>query len=63
MDWGLFVDEGQVSPRLGDLAWSGFHTGYGVRLFVWPKKDFPISIDYGRSQEKWRVYFNLGKAF
>src|SRR5262249_20892258 len=33
MDWGLFVDEGQVAPRLGDLAWSGFHTGYGVRLF------------------------------
>jgi len=63
LDFGLFVDEGQVAPRLGDLAWNGFHTGYGTRLFIWPKKNLPISIDYGRSNEKWRVYFNFGKTF
>jgi len=30
LDWGLFIDEGQVAPRLGDLGLDRFHTGYGA---------------------------------
>jgi outer membrane protein assembly factor BamA len=63
MDWGFFVDEGQVGPQLGDFGWSRFHTGYGARLFFWLKPDFPISIDYGRSRETWRVYLNVNARF
>src|SRR5262245_724111 len=63
IDWGLFIDEGQVAPQLGDMALNGFHTGYGVRLFVWPKPNLPISIDYGRSNETWRVYINFNTRF
>ena len=63
MDWGLFLDEGQVAPQLGNLSLNRFHTGYGVRLFVWPKHDLPISFDYGRSKETWRLYINLNTTF
>jgi outer membrane protein assembly factor BamA len=63
IDWGLFIDEGQVAPSLGDLALDRFHTGYGVRLFVWPKPNAPISFDYGRSREMWRLYVNFSTRF
>jgi outer membrane protein assembly factor BamA len=63
LDWGLFVDEGQVAPQLGDMALNRFHTGYGVRLFVWPKPNMPISFDYGRSRETWRFYVNINTRF
>jgi outer membrane protein assembly factor BamA len=63
MDAGLFVDEGQVAPQLGDMGWSRFHTGYGARIFLWAKSNLPISFDYGRSNETWRFYINLNKAF
>jgi outer membrane protein assembly factor BamA len=63
LDWGVFIDEGQVAPQLGDMGLDHFHTGYGVRLFVWPKPDLPISIDYGRSNESWRLYINFNARF
>ena len=63
LDWGVFIDEGQVAPQLGDMALDRFHTGYGLRLFVWPKPDLPISIDYGRSNESWRLYINFNTRF
>jgi hypothetical protein len=63
LDWGLFIDEGQVAPQLGDLALNGFHTGYGVRLFVWPKPKLPIGLEYGRSRETWRLYLNFNANF
>jgi hypothetical protein len=63
LDLGLFVDQAQVAPQLGDLALNAFHTGYGVRLFVWPKPNFPVSLDYGRSNEKWRLHLNVNARF
>jgi hypothetical protein len=63
IDLGLFVDEGQVAPRLGDLALNRFHTGYGARLFFWLKPTFPISVDYGRSAETWRMYISFNPKF
>jgi len=59
----LFIDEGQVAPRLGDLGLDRFHTGYGARLFLWPKPNLPISLDYGRSRETWRLYININTRF
>lgn len=63
MDWGLFVDEGQVAPGLRDMALNAFHTAYGLRLFVWPKPNLPVSVDYARSSETWRLYINLNTRF
>jgi len=63
MDWGLFLDEGQVAPRLGDFGLSRFHTGYGARLFFWPKPNLPISVDLGRSRESWLLYLNVNPKF
>jgi len=63
IDAGLFVDEGQVAPELGDLGLDRFHTGYGARLFVWPKPNTPISIDYGRSRETWRLHVSFKPRF
>ena len=63
MDWGLFIDEGQVAPRVADFGLDRFHTGYGVRMFVYPKPNFPISFDLGRGSEKWRLYVNFNTNF
>lgn len=63
LDWGLFVDRGQVAPEPGDLAWSRFHTGYGARLIMLPKPKFPITVDIGHSNEQWRTYINFTPRF
>ena len=63
MDWGFFVDEGQVAPQPGDFGWSRFHTGYGVRSVFLPKPNYPVSIDLGHSREKWILSFNLNRNF
>jgi outer membrane protein assembly factor BamA len=63
MDFGLFVDAGQVAPEIGDFGFDRFHTGYGVRLIATPSPKVPISIDIARSSEKWRWYVNFSKRF
>jgi hypothetical protein len=63
LDWGLFVDRGQVAPEPGDFAWNRFHTGYGARLIMLPKPKIPITADIGHSNEKWRMYINFNPRF
>jgi surface antigen Omp85-like protein len=63
LDWGLFVDRGQVAPQPGDFAWNQLHTGYGVRLFMFPTPKFPVTVDLGRSNEKLRLYINVNPSF
>jgi outer membrane protein assembly factor BamA len=63
MDWGFFLDEGQVAPKFSDLTFSGLHAGYGTRFFVWPKRNLPISVDLARSSETWRLYINVNTSF
>jgi len=63
MDWGFFVDQGQVAPHLGDLAFDRFHTGYGTKFIIWAKPTLPISFDVGRSAEAWRFYINVNPRF
>jgi outer membrane protein assembly factor BamA len=63
MDWGFFVDEGQVATRVRDFAFNRFHTGYGTRFFVWATPNVPISFDLGFSRETWRLYVNLNTTF
>ena len=64
MDWGFFLDGGQVAPHLGDMGLNRFHIGYGFRFFVLPKATFPIAIDVAHSAEKWwRLYINFNTSF
>jgi len=63
IDWGFFLDQGQVAPEPGDFSWGGFHTGYGTRLILLPNPKVPISVDLGRSNEKWRLYVNFNPSF
>ena len=63
MDWGFFVDQGQVAPQLGDFGWHQFHTGYGFRVFFLPRLTFPVAIDIAHSNEKWRMYVNFNADF
>ena len=63
MDWGFFLDGGQVAPRPGDFGWNRFHAGYGFRLFVLPKLTFPVAVDLAHSNEKWRFYVNFNTSF
>jgi Omp85 superfamily domain len=63
LDWGFFLDQGQVAPEPGDFSWGGFHTGYGTRLIMLPNPKLPISVDLGRSNEKWRLYVNFNPTF
>jgi outer membrane protein assembly factor BamA len=62
MDFGLFVDTGQVMPHLSDMT-GRFHTGYGARLFVWAKPNLPVAIDLAKSSETWRIYINWNTTF
>jgi hypothetical protein len=63
LEWAWFVDRGQVAPEPGDFAWNRFHTGYGTRLIMLPTPKFPIGVDIGRSNEKWRLYINFNPSF
>jgi outer membrane protein assembly factor BamA len=63
MDWGFFLDEGQVASRPSDFGWNRFHAGYGVRLFIFPKPAFPVAIDVAHSIQKWRLYVNFNTTF
>jgi outer membrane protein assembly factor BamA len=62
MDFGLFVDTGQVAPHLSDMT-TRFHSGYGARLFIWAKPNLPVVFDVAKSNETWRMYINLNTTF
>jgi len=62
-DVGLFVDQGQVAPEIGDFGWDRFHTGYGARLVVRPTSNYAMSFDAGRSAEGWRLYIDFSSNF
>jgi outer membrane protein assembly factor BamA len=63
IDFGLFVDAGQVAPEIGDFGFDRFHYGYGIRVITMPKPNVPISFDIARSSEKWRWYVNFTRKF
>ena len=62
-DVGLFVDQGQVAPEIGDFDLGSFHTGYGARLVVRPSSKYAISIDAGKSAERWKLYIDITSGF
>ena len=62
-DWGLFVDQGQVAPEIGDFGLNRFHMGYGMRFTVRPPGDRGVTIAVGRSNEAWRLYLDFNQNF
>jgi outer membrane protein assembly factor BamA len=66
LDWGLFVDGGQVAPEIGNFALNRFHAGYGTRLIARTTGSEDrrfFSLDVGRSREGWRFYVDFGGVF
>jgi outer membrane protein assembly factor BamA len=64
MDWGFFLDAGQVAPHPGDFGWNRFQTGYGFRWFIYLKPTFPVAIDVAHSSEKSAIfYINFNTTF
>jgi len=63
LDWGLFVDQGQVAPEIGDFGLSRLHTGYGMRFTVRPPEDRAVNIEVGHSNEAWRFYVDFSPVF
>ena len=63
MDWGFFLDGGQVAPRPSEFALERFHLGYGIRLFILPKLNLPVAVDVAHSNERWRLYVNFNTSF
>ncbi|MCX6566654.1 MAG: BamA/TamA family outer membrane protein [Candidatus Aminicenantes bacterium] len=58
----VFVDLGNVWPRLGDidLGKTVADYGLGLRLYM---ADFVVRVDFGFSKEGTRLYFNFGHIF
>jgi outer membrane protein assembly factor BamA len=63
LEWGLFVDGGQVAPEPGDFGSDRFHAAYGMRLIGWLRPNRPVSVDVARSNEAWRFYVNFNPSF
>jgi hypothetical protein len=62
LDWGFFLDAGQVGNEIGDFGLNQFHYGYGARL-IGRLNQRAVSLDVARSREGWRVYFNVSPPF
>ena len=63
MDWGFFVDAGQVAPEIGDFARNRLHAGYGMRFMVRATGDRAVSLDLGHSHEGWMFYIDFTPDF
>jgi outer membrane protein assembly factor BamA len=63
MDWGFFMDTGQVAEEIKDFARDRLHTGYGVRFMVRTKGERAVSIDLGHSREGWMFYVDFTPTF
>lgn len=62
-DFLLFVDQGQVAPRVADMTWNGFRSGYGGGLRFRAKRGIFLRFDVGRSSEGTRFYFTFSPEF
>ncbi|HET9220647.1 MAG TPA: BamA/TamA family outer membrane protein [Terriglobia bacterium] len=63
MDWGFFVDTGQVAEEIKDFARDRLHTGYGVRFMLRTKGERAVSLDVGHSREGWMFYVDFTPTF
>ena len=62
-DWAIFMEQGQVAPEPGDFGWTRFHSGYGFRFIIRATPTVPLSFDFARGVDGWRVYFRFKPAF
>lgn len=63
VDMALFVDAGQVAPRLGDLSFSELHTSYGVGFSVHTPSATVTRLEVARSREGVGLLISFGPSF
>jgi outer membrane protein assembly factor BamA len=61
VDAALFLDAGNVAPRVGDLNLD--KTSYGVGLRVHTHLSTLVRLDVGHSSDGWRVFFKMDDPF
>lgn len=59
-DFALFLDEGQVAPRIRDIQLDGFRTSYGGGVRLKGASGMALRFDVGHSKEGFRYYFSFG---
>ena len=59
----LFVDSGQVAPRLRDFAWSRLETTYGVGVRFGAAGAAALRLDLAFGGEAFTLVFGMGHAF
>jgi hypothetical protein len=61
VDAAMFIDAGNVAPRVGDLNLD--QTSYGVGLRVHMRGSTVARLDFGRSREGWQILFRTNDPF
>jgi outer membrane protein assembly factor BamA len=56
----LFVDEGQVAPRVSGMTLDGYRSSYGGGIRLKGAKGTGLRFDVGHSREGTRCYFSFG---
>jgi len=61
----VFLAAGGVAPSWDALQWRNFRPsgGFGLRYFIFPKKDVFVRLDLGITPEGTGIYFFTGEAF
>jgi len=63
MNGAIFVDSGQVAPRVGDFGWSRFKTTYGTGIRFGNAGGAALRFDLAFGGEGTTFIFGLGHAF
>ena len=59
----IFVDSGQVAPRVGAIAWSQFKTTYGTGVRFGASGGAALRLDLAFGGDGPTFIFGLGHAF
>ncbi len=61
IDAFIFAEAGRVFAAIGDeFTLRNWHEGYGTGLRLWNESGVALSVQVARSDEGWRVYFEMG---
>lgn len=59
-DFALFLDEGQVAPRISQITLDGYRRSYGGGIRMRGAHGMALRFDIGHSKEGTRYYFSFG---
>ena len=63
VDMALFLDAGQVAPRVADFGWSEFKTAYGVGMTLHTMTSSVMRINLARTRQGNSLVFSVSPSF